>query len=326
MHVDTEVLTALTTATTAGNHLVLTGPRMDSRLYQRVNDVLEAVGGRWTKSLGAHVFPCDAAAAIAPVLATRQVVTLREKRQDAQYFPTPAPVVERLIAFADLAPGMDVLEPSAGTGAIVTAAAAQGAVVDCVERDPGYAAALTDVGARTVTCADFLTVPVEPRYDRVIMNPPFTRQSDITHVQHALGFLRPDGLLVAVMSNAVTYQRQGAAFRALVESRGGRCEALPAGAFATSGTGARTVIVTIPATRPADPVPVCWDDQTADHDDQPADLPDPAVLAREIADDLRRASAAFDRVARSLARPASPAVAKAAVILGQLALDVGQPT
>src|SRR5690606_4359523 len=169
---------------------------MDPRLYQRVNEVLEAVGGRWTTAVQAHVFPVDAAQALAPVLATGSVVTLREKRQSAQYFPPPAAVVQRVIELADLKPGMEVLEPSAGSGAIAAAAAERGAVVDCIEQDPGYAAVLADESvARTLTVADFLAVPAEPRYDRVVMNPPFTRGADMQHVEHALRFLKPDGLL-----------------------------------------------------------------------------------------------------------------------------------
>ncbi|MEU9602731.1 hypothetical protein AB0E06_38820 [Streptomyces sp. NPDC048109] len=110
--------------------------------------------------------------------------------------------------------------------------------------------------ARRVQVADFLTVPATPCYDRVLMNPPFTRGTDMAHVTHALRFLTPDGLLVSVMSWVVTEQtRSTAAFRQLVEHRGGLVEALPARAFAESGTTVGTVIVTIPATRPADAQP-----------------------------------------------------------------------
>ena len=74
MKVTADVLAALANADVDGQRLVLTGPRMDPKLYQRVNEVLEAVGGRWTTNAGAHLFPTDAAAAIAPVIATGQVV------------------------------------------------------------------------------------------------------------------------------------------------------------------------------------------------------------------------------------------------------------
>lgn len=280
---------------------------MEARAYQQVNEVLKAVGGRWSSREGAHLFSCDASEAIAPVLASGEVVTLREKRNDAQYFPTPAPVVERLCEIAGLEAGMEVLEPSAGSGALVTAAAARGAVVDCFERDPGYAATLIESGvARTVQVVDFLAVPAAPRYDRVVMNPPFTRQADIAHVTHALEFLKPGGLLAAVMSHGVTFQRgEAPAFRHLVEERGGTVEALPAGAFAQSGTGVATILVTIPATRPAQVQPVVWRGSTAEPEQPEETFEDPAVLAAQIVADLAEATRHFEAVARSLGMPAS---------------------
>ncbi|MFI0822258.1 methyltransferase [Streptomyces sp. NPDC021098] len=315
MKVSADVLDALASAETDGARLVLTGPRMDSKLYGRVNEVLEAAGGRWTKNAGAHLFPVDAAEAIAPVLTTGEVVTLREKRNDAQYFPTPAPIVQRLLELAELEPGMEVLEPSAGSGAIASAAAGAGAVVDCFERDPGYAAVLADAGAaRTTRAVDFLTVNAEPRYDRVLMNPPFTRQADVAHVRHALRFLKPDGLLVAVMSHAVTYQKgDAAAFRSLVEQSGGQVEALPEGAFTSAGTGVRTIVVTIPARRPDVVQPVAWPSTEPAKAPEVVEYGDPATIAREIADNLREAMTIMDKLARDLSRPvqrtAEPGVA-----------------
>ncbi len=306
MIIPAEVMTAIRDrASIDGNRLVLTGPRMNPRLYQQINEVLEAVGGRWTTQAGAHLFPVDAAEALAPVLETGQVVTLREKRQSAQYFPTPAPVVARLIDLAQLARGMRALEPSAGSGAIAAAAAARGAVVDCIERDPGYAALLTDTlgdGTR-IQVADFLTVSPEPLYDRVVMNPPFTKGADMAHVQHALRFLKPDGLLVSVMSWAVVqHTGRTAGFRALVEARGGRVEAVAEKAFAESGTDVDTVLIAIPATRPADATPVVWPTRDVPKPAEP-EFEDPAVILDEIRANLRDALAEFDALAVLLAKP-----------------------
>lgn len=309
MKVPTVVLDALRAADTDGSHLVLTGPRMDPKLYERVNEVLEAVGGRWTTKAGAHVFPGDAAEAIGPVISTGQVVTLREKRQDAQYFPTPAPIVARLLELTAIEPGMEVLEPSAGSGAIATAAAAAGAVVDCIERDPGYAAALLGTRtARTVHTGDFLAVPPRPAYDRVVMNPPFTRGTDMAHVEHALRFLKPDGLLVSVMSWAVTYQtRKTAAFRSLVERRGGTAEAVAAGAFKESGTSVDTVIVTIPATARTGAPPVTWPQKDIPAETQPPEeMRSPLEILREIRQNIQEAGAIFADLERMLTEPITP--------------------
>lgn len=330
MKVPTVVLDALRAAETEGRLLRLTGPRMTPKVYRQVNDVIEGVGGSWDTRQQAHVFPGDAAAAVAEVLETGVVVTLREKRQDSQYFPTPAPVVTRLIELADVTPGMEVLEPSAGTGAIATAAAAAGAVVDCVERDSAYAAELQEAGvARTVRTADFLAVPPEPRYDRVVMNPPFTRGTDIAHVEHALRFLKPAGLLVSVMSRTVTYEtRETAAFRALVERRGGTVEAVAAGAFIESGTGVDTVIVSIPATRRSDAKPVAWPQRDVQEEPEPEHR-SPLEILQEIRDNMREADAIFADLERMLTDPIRTAKPVEVIDLPaprpeQLSLDLGE--
>lgn len=309
MKLTDDTLTALRErADINGNQLVLTGPRMDPKLYQRVNEALEAVGGRWTPRVQAHVFPIDADEALAPVLATGEVVTLREKRQSAQYFPTPDAVVQRLVELAALKPGMEVLEPSAGSGAIASAVAASGASVDCIERDPGYATVLTETGgACTVQVADFLTVPAEPRYDRVVMNPPFAKGADMAHVEHALRFLKPDGLLVSVMSWAVTFHgRKTAKFRALVEGRGGSIEAVGEGAFAESGTDVDTVIVTIRAVRPADAKPTVWPTREVPEEPEP-EYGKPEEILAELRANLLESLREFDALAELLAQPTSRA-------------------
>lgn len=244
MKVDNEVLAVLDRAHTDGNSLFLVG-QLDRRLYERTNKVLEAAGGKWNRKAKAHIFDGGAADAMEQIILTGEITV----PQDFGFFPTPAPVVERLIELADIAPGMTALEPSAGTGNIVAGLHAAGAVVDAIELlDKNIAALKTQGLATLIGTGDFLETPVQPLYDRVVMNPPFERQADIKHVAHALRFLKPDGLLVSVMSASVTFRdnKLTADFRALIRERGGDIEALPEGSFKSSGTGVNTVIVTIP--------------------------------------------------------------------------------
>ncbi|MFI7706534.1 DUF3560 domain-containing protein [Nonomuraea sp. NPDC049480] len=171
---------------------------------------------------------------------------------DSEAFMSPPKVVERVVEAAELQRGMSVLEPSAGNGALAKAAAAEGCEVHCVERYPQLSKDLLDVpGIVGLTTGDFLEVPPDQypeRFDRVLMNPPFSRGRDIQHVRRALRFLKPGGLLVAVMSAGVAtnQDKPATSFRELVEQRGGHIEPLPDGAFATSGTDVRTVLAVIP--------------------------------------------------------------------------------
>lgn len=242
MKIPTTVLEVLDRAETDGPRLVLTGT-LDRKLYLDTAKVLEAAGGKWNRRERAHVFGGDAAAIIEPVILTGEIVSAT---QQFGYFPTPAPIVQQLLDLARIEPGMRVLEPSAGSGAIALAAAAAGADVDCVEIQEQHAAAIDTEHQLNVAVlvADFLTTVPQPVYDRVVMNPPFARQADIAHVVHALAFLKPGGRLVAVMSNGVTFRSNKVTedFRTLFLDNRGYFLDLPDGSFKESGTGVRTVI------------------------------------------------------------------------------------
>lgn len=244
MRVSDDVLQVLSTANVDGNSVVLFG-QLDRKLYERTNKVLEAAGGKWNRKAKAHLFDGDASERIDQIILTGDVEVPRD---EFEFFPTPPDIVDRLMELADVRPGMAVLEPSAGRGAIAFACANAGATVDCYELMEANRLALTaDIRVRVVG-ADFMDGTIDTVYDRVVMNPPFARQADIRHVTRALEFIRPTGLLVSVMSAGVAFRNNGLTtdFRSMVESRGGFIESLPDGAFKSSGTMVRTVAVVIP--------------------------------------------------------------------------------
>ena len=121
-------------------------------------------------------------------------------------------------------------------------------IVDCVEIQPELATGLRNEGIyNRVICGDFLAIRpqgLEP-YDLIVMNPPFDLERDIDHVTHALKFLKPGGTLHAIMSAGTEFRetKKAIAFRALVESMGGRFTDMPAGSFAEVGTYVNTVIL-----------------------------------------------------------------------------------
>jgi len=163
-----------------------------------------------------------------------------------ELFPTPSALALRMVDLAEVSPGHVVLEPSAGTGAIVAPLLERGAHVIAIERNDAAARMLERAhgGERCrVVCEDFLAAEASP-VDRVVMNPPFS--ADIAHVRHAFARLVPGGRLVAVMSAGVRFRQdqESTAFRALVD-RCGHVEDLPEGTFKESGTSVRTVLVTL---------------------------------------------------------------------------------
>lgn len=166
------------------------------------------------------------------------------------FFPTPADVVAKMLDYAQVEPGMLVLEPSAGKGNIVTPLLDAGARVFAVER----AFTLIDLlktkyaGRAVIVAGDFLEIPPDP-VDRVVMNPPFEDGQDMTHVQHAYDFLCEGGRLVAIMSAGAFYRSdsRAVAFRTWLEDVGGEVvEDLPSGTFYhEAGTNVSTKMVLI---------------------------------------------------------------------------------
>ena len=145
-----------------------------------------------------------------------------------------------------------MLEPSAGTGNLASLAVDKGAIVDCVEIQPGLADQLRRSGRyRNVAEVDFLALQPDPGrlYDCVVMNPPFDRERDIDHVMHALRFLKPGGILTAIMSAGTEFRetRKSIAFRALMEKMNASWRDLPHGSFSEVGTNVNTVILKVRA-------------------------------------------------------------------------------
>jgi predicted RNA methylase len=201
-----------------------------------------------------------------PDAKAREFLALKEQAKQGvevvavdQLFVTPKELAERVIEAADIQPGQRVLEPSAGTGALLSAALpwngagftgspAAGETV-AVEINQRLADVLrSEYPTTDVRCADFLHCNGDlGKFDRVVMNPPFADKADIEHVTHALKFLKAGGKLVAIMSAGVTFRedRKASDFRALIWGMGGTIEELPEDSFKQSGTSVRTVLVEV---------------------------------------------------------------------------------
>lgn len=161
------------------------------------------------------------------------------------YFPTPKDLVAQMLDRADIQPGETVLEPSAGSGAIVEALP-EDCTTYCFEYNNTLASILGKRGFNVIG-SDFMESDISQKFDKVVMNPPFEKMQDIDHVLRAHEHLNNGGRLVAIMSKSWTFNsvRKAADFRAWFDSLGGECIDIPAGAFKESGTGVASTLVVI---------------------------------------------------------------------------------
>ncbi len=252
MKIDQETIAILDACTTAPRVVVLPPGQLPRALYDKVDKVLRAAGGKWNRKTKAHEFTDDATDIIEQAILTGEV---GNPKQELGVFYTPAQIARKAAGMLRLdRTGLTLLEPSAGMGALAIAARdaatldiGTGSALDitCLDILPKHVVALKALGFECSAVADFLKerCGALEQYDRILMNPPFARQDDARHFLHALGFLKPGGRIVAIMSPAVTF-RDTELYREMRALPGGlQIEHLPAGSFKESGTMVNTVIV-----------------------------------------------------------------------------------
>lgn len=158
--------------------------------------------------------------------------------KDLQYYPTPATVVERVLADLPGLNGAHVLEPSCGCGRFLDAIRAAGGVPFGIEVDPGRAASCRERGHNVLT-ANFLDTVPDPRFPTVVMNPPFYGRHYAKHVRHALKWLTPGGRLISILPATARYDHGE------LDDLSPRWSDLPTGSFTESGTNIATTVATI---------------------------------------------------------------------------------
>jgi hypothetical protein len=212
--------------------------QLDRKLYVDTNKALDAMGGKWNKGKKGHVFAFDPRPQVEGLLDSGTLTVERDG-----FFETPKAVVDRMVSL--VWPCGDVLEPSAGMGAIVDNLPNGDYSLACVEKNANRVNALREKGY-VVHCMDFLQYD-ETTFDTIFMNPPFEESQDIAHVMHAYSLLNDDGKMVAIMGEGAFFRedKKAAAFREWLDSVGGWSEQLPDGSFKESGTGVATRIVVI---------------------------------------------------------------------------------
>ncbi len=183
-----------------------------------------------------------------------QRTMLGNRKAFNDFFPTPDETANEVVELADIEPGMEVLEPSAGNGMLADAIRERGGNVDAVEMASQLRDILREKGHNLVG-NDFLEMTPDKQYDRIVMNPPFSRNQDIEHVNHAYSMLRPGGRLVAIVSSMTgdRLDRKNKDFRDFLNTIDAEEQLLPSDAFKSSmnptGVSTKVLIIDKPASK-----------------------------------------------------------------------------
>jgi len=164
-----------------------------SELSSKTQTTLEYIGGVNSKG-GNWEFDYN----VKPVITEICRSGMLPEQKSFQYYPTPEHIAQRVVEWADIKPGEQVLEPSAGQGAIADQIR-KDALIYCMDISKLHCDVLKAKGYERVQCADFLKYSPSVQWDKCVMNPPFADKRAEMHVQHAAGLLREGGVLVAVL-------------------------------------------------------------------------------------------------------------------------------
>lgn len=121
-------------------------------------------------------------------------------REGDDYFATPEPIGLKMVQWSGAAPGDDVLEPSAGHGAI-SRWFPEGSKIRVIEKSQELASRLMLRTDGDVVAGTFEAHHIMNKYDAIVMNPPFGRGGALAmqHLSKAVNHLREGGRVVALI-------------------------------------------------------------------------------------------------------------------------------
>lgn len=236
----------LQNCTVDGNIVKLPVGQLDRSIYTDVAKALNLIGGKWkgNKVMG-FIFNEDPTELLEQISGGEK----RNIKKEFQFFGTPDDLADYLVELAEIETTHDVLEPSAGQGAIIKAIHRElyGAfTVWAYELMPLNQTFLDKIVGCRVLGSDFLT-ECDTSFDRIIANPPFNKNQDIDHIRKMYDQLKAGGRLVSIASKhwELSGNKKETEFKEWLNEVGAKVKQIPAGKFKESGTMIATCIIVI---------------------------------------------------------------------------------
>ena len=219
---------------------------LDRNTYLEVAKALNLIGGTWKggKTAG-FVFNEDPTELLQQISGGEKI----NLKKEFQFFETPADIADMVVELAgEIKPSDEVLEPSAGQGAIVKAikrACGNDKLVHVYELMPVNQTILKRIDNIDFLGDDFLKC--DYKFDKILANPPFAKCYDIIHIKKMYDCLIDGGRLISIASTHWKYSmnKKETEFKNWLNSVGAQIYDIEKGSFKTSGTMVDTVIIVI---------------------------------------------------------------------------------
>jgi len=157
------------------------------------------------------------------------------EKKTHQFFQTNENLAMTVVDKADIEDDHEVLEPSAGLGAIAKFLPKDRTT--CVEISRVHCSALESKGFQTFN-RDFISWNSNEKFDRIVMNPPYSDGRAVEHLTKAHNLLKDDGKLVAILPASLKDE-------IFFEGWDHEWSDVLANEFKESGTGVNVVILTL---------------------------------------------------------------------------------
>ena len=243
MKIDKEILKILDRCTFAigeQNIVYLPFEQLDRKIYLAVNKCLEAIGGKWNRKEKGHIFEDYPIDIFENMILTGEVEDIKK---EFQFFETPKKLAKQMIKMAKLNSGDLILEPSAGKGAI--ADEIKIGILAVNELNKNNYKKLKEKYSQA-TNYDFLESGFG-FFNKIIQNPPFSKQQDIDHILRAFDFLKSGGMLVSIISESPFFRenKKSVEFRKFLKDNNAEIIKNPEGTFKESKTMVNSRLIKI---------------------------------------------------------------------------------
>jgi len=231
--------------TVEGTIVKLPAGQLGRKLYMEVANSLSLIGGKWKgKPVFGFVFPED------PTDLLEQIANgeNRNIKKEYQFFATPSELADELVELAEITEDDEVLEPSAGQGAIVKAVhrVFAGKTVWGYELMPINQTFLSKIAGFRLLGDDFLK-ECDTSYDKIVANPPFAKNADVDHIRKMYDCLKDKGRLVSISSKhwQMSQNKKELQFQGWLKKVKATVKEIDPGTFKESGTMVGGLIIII---------------------------------------------------------------------------------
>lgn len=222
-----------------GNILFLPEIQLDRKKYLDIAKRLEFLGGKWKTNKKGFVFDRN--------ITLDEIIENKEIKKDIQFFETPEVLADYLVELAEIDDYHTILEPSAGRGAIIKAIQKLSRCwvnyYEISETNKKYLDSLDNVRClgNDFLCND------DGKFQRIVANPPFSKNQDIQHIMRMYNRLDEGGILVSCASRhwEISKDKKSVEFRKFLEMVNAEIKDIDEGTFKKSGTmiGAKIIII-----------------------------------------------------------------------------------